>query len=96
MFKLGANGTRLTGSVAVAVGVDSTSSCCPLGSGGAVAAGTGGVAGGAVAVPVADVVASVASLVSLAAAKMSLPFCQFGFLLSRRRKEAGEVQLRQR
>lgn len=77
MFKFGANGTRLTGSVAVVV--DTTSSGCPLGSsGGAVAAGTGGVAAGAVVV--ADVVASlVASLVSLAAAKMALPFCQLAF-----------------
>lgn len=79
LFKFGANGTRLTGSVAVVV--DTTSSGCPLGtSGGAVAAGTGEVAAGAVAVAVADVVASlVASLVSLAAAKMALPFCQLAF-----------------
>lgn len=71
MFKFGANGTRLTGSVAVVV--DTTSSGCPLASrGGAVAAGTGGVAAG----PVADVVAS---LVSLAAAKMALPFCHLAF-----------------
>lgn len=77
MFKFGANGTRLTGSVAVVV--DTTSSGCPLASsGGAVAPVTGGVAAGAVVV--ADVVASlVASLVSLAAAKMALPFCQLAF-----------------